>query len=227
MTNQTIYASYCPFPGTATNKGKSMKYKFTGTLAEIGDIETFQSGFQKRSFVVDDGRDRANPVPFQLTKDNCTKLDQFKIGDRVEVEYFMNGRRWDGPNGTKYFLDLSAMEIRLAQAYGSTAPAARPAPAAAAPAAPVWVETATKKDVFAAYMRRYHIGQDEMVKQLNDRNSPFTQLRMKLNPGLAWGKYVDNSPECAKIVNELTGAKPDRPEEAYAEVANDPDDLPF
>ena len=67
----------------------------------------------------------------------CALCDAVKKGDRVKVNFTIDGRRWDGPNGTRYFTDLTGWKIEVLNADGSStepvpAPAEAPEMAAAA-----------------------------------------------------------------------------------------------
>lgn len=87
-----------------------------GVIKMIGETKSFgANNFQKREFVVTDDSNTEYPqhILLEMTKDNCVKLDNFKVGDRVQVEYFLNGREWTNPeNGqVRYFNSLQAWKI--------------------------------------------------------------------------------------------------------------------
>ena len=94
-------------------------------------MQTFQSGFTKRDLVVGNDVDSQNkypnPVLFTFKKDRCSLVDAVKKGDRVKVQFTIDGRRWDGPNGTRYFTDLTGWKIDVLNADG-TATEAVPVP---------------------------------------------------------------------------------------------------
>ncbi len=107
-------------------------YEYTGVVEEVLPLQTFPSGFTKREVIVGNDLDSSskypNPVKFAFTKENCSLLDAVQKGQRVKVSFFINGRRWDGPKGTSYFVDLSARKIDILQADGSsTEPVPTPA----------------------------------------------------------------------------------------------------
>ena len=117
-------------------------YEYTGVVELVGETKAVgTNGFTKRELVV--GNDvnsqsrYPNPVLFTFKKDRCALCDAAKVGDRVKVQFTIDGRRWDGPNGTRYFTDLTGWKIEVLNADGSStepvpAPAEAPAPAAAA-----------------------------------------------------------------------------------------------
>ncbi len=111
-------------------------YDYTGVVEVIGDVQTFQSGFTKRDVVVGNDVDSQNkypnPVLFTFKKDRCTLVDAVKKGDRVKIQFTIDGRRWDGPNGTRYFTDLTGWKIEVLNADGTaTEPVPVPQPAEA------------------------------------------------------------------------------------------------
>ena len=73
-----------------------------------------------------------NPVLFTFKKERCSLVDAVKKGDRVKVQFTIDGRRWDGPNGTRYFTDLTGWKIEVLNADGTaTEPVPVPQPAEA------------------------------------------------------------------------------------------------
>ena len=50
-----------------------------------------------------------------FTQDDCDKADQLNVGDDVEVEFRLNGRKWqrDPSSEVKYFLNAEAMNFRV------------------------------------------------------------------------------------------------------------------
>jgi len=90
-----------------------MNLKFKGTLAVIGDITKVSEKFTKRSFVlIDEESKYNNTIEFQLTQDNVYLIDGYNVGDVVDVEFKLSGRKWDSPKGeTKYFNTLEVSSI--------------------------------------------------------------------------------------------------------------------
>ena len=91
-------------------------YEYTGVVEEVFETRTFgESGFQKREIIVgndiDDQSKYPNPKKFTFKKDKCQLLDMFRKGQRVKVKFALDGRRWDGPRGTQYFVDLTGISI--------------------------------------------------------------------------------------------------------------------
>jgi len=100
-------------------------YEYRGTVEEIGAVQSFgANGFTKRECVVGNPPDSMNkypnPVLFTFKKNNCALLDQVKKGDVVKVAFTVDGRRWDGPKGVKYFTDLTGWKIEVENADGTS-----------------------------------------------------------------------------------------------------------
>jgi hypothetical protein len=91
--------------------------KVRGVVHLIDQTKTFgQKGFRKRLVVLEQDNGRfVNYVPLDFTQDGCDKADQLKLGDDVEVEFRLNGRKWQkDPNSeVKYFLNAEALNFRV------------------------------------------------------------------------------------------------------------------
>ena len=109
-------------------------YDYQGVVEEIFDMVTFPSGFTKREIVIGNDIDSPsrypNPVKFSFKKDNCALLDGLSKGQRVKVHFAIDGRRWEGPKGVQYFVDLTGLKIEVINADGSLT---EPVPAPAVP----------------------------------------------------------------------------------------------
>ena len=90
------------------------RFQVAGKVLEVGEVQAFASGFTKRTLVIEASRDAekfSNPIELTLKKDDCAKADAIGVGDFVETEGFVEGRRWEGPKGVRHFLDLAAKSI--------------------------------------------------------------------------------------------------------------------
>ena len=92
-------------------------FQLSGELLEVGPVQTFGAkGFQKRRLVIETSSDPdkwSNPVAVSLTKDRVTLGDSLKVGQTLSVEGYVDGRRWDGPKGTQFFVDLVASSVMV------------------------------------------------------------------------------------------------------------------
>ena len=108
-----------------------MGYKATGKLYVINETQQVSARFQKREFVLEIAENPRYPqlVQFQLTGDRVGALDEFNVGDEVEVEFSLRGREWNSPRGdVKYFISLDVWTLQAAGA-STGAPAGRGGPA--------------------------------------------------------------------------------------------------
>ncbi|MHB0959417.1 MAG: DUF3127 domain-containing protein [Pirellulaceae bacterium] len=92
--------------------------KVKGVVHFIDETKTFgQKGFRKRLVVLEQntGGRFINYVPLDFTQDGCDKVDQLNLGDEVEVEFRLSGRKWqrDAESEVKYFLNAEATNYRL------------------------------------------------------------------------------------------------------------------
>lgn len=122
-------------------EGKHIMSKFKGEIIDIQPtIEVGAKKFKKRTIVLLEDRDAKYPneVPFVLMGDKTAIADQHRVGEIVELSYYLNGRRWDNPNTgkTQYFIEAKVDTIQTLQtAAPADAPAAAGDPVAAEPAA--------------------------------------------------------------------------------------------
>ncbi len=102
----------------------SQVYDYTGVVEEVHETQTFNSGFTKRDLIVGNDIDSPskfpNPVKFTFKKDNCSLLDGLTKGRRVKIRFVIDGRRWDGPRGVQFFVDLTGLKIDVLNADGSS-----------------------------------------------------------------------------------------------------------
>jgi predicted site-specific integrase-resolvase len=67
-----------------------------GKLTEIMPTVQVSDNFKKRTFVLNDmNSEYPQEILFQLNQDRVELLDALKIGDMVEVQYNLKGKRWE------------------------------------------------------------------------------------------------------------------------------------
>ena len=91
--------------------------KVRGTVHVIEETKTYgQKGFRKRLVVLEQEKGSfTNYVPLDFTRDACDSVDQLNLGDEIEVDYQLSGRRWqkDAQSEVKFFLNAEATGFRL------------------------------------------------------------------------------------------------------------------
>ena len=88
-------------------------YTLKGEIKMISDIQQISDSFKKREFVVLDASGQyPQTILFQAVQDRV-ELDNFKVGDNVEVTFFLRGREWTNPKDgqIKYFNSLDAWKV--------------------------------------------------------------------------------------------------------------------
>lgn len=90
-------------------------FNTTGVVMSVGETMTFGT-FQKRTVVVNAPNNETskypNPLMFTLKKDKCDLANGLNVGDKVTVDFTVDGREWSSPDGTtKYFTDLTVWSI--------------------------------------------------------------------------------------------------------------------
>lgn len=90
--------------------------KVRGFVHVIEETKTFgQKGFRKRLIVLEQDNGRfANYIPVEFVQDACDQANNLKIGDEIEVNYRLSGRKWqkDPSAEVKYFLSCEATSYR-------------------------------------------------------------------------------------------------------------------
>ncbi len=90
-------------------------YEATGKILEIGETQTFSSGFQKRVLVIETEADSKYPqqVPFEVVKDKCSELDLLSVGQEVTVTFNLRGNEYNG----KYYVNLQAWKWEAGEGF--------------------------------------------------------------------------------------------------------------
>lgn len=94
-----------------------------GSIKEIFQTQSFDSGFTKREFVVTTKEQYPQDIKLELIKDRCDLVDAYKKGDQVKVHFNLRGNEYNG----KYFVNLQAWRIEtLTAGKSSTGAQAQP-----------------------------------------------------------------------------------------------------
>ena len=94
-----------------------------GNLFEIYDSVQVSEKFRKREFVLEyaDGQ-YPQYVKFELAPERCELIDDYAVGDEVEVFFDLRGRAWTNREGVKnYFNSLNCWKIQAEGAPKSAA----------------------------------------------------------------------------------------------------------
>ena len=88
--------------------------KATGIIYKINEVQQISEKFKKRDFVLEIKNNEAyvQKVMFTLILDKVDAINSCSVGDRVEVNFDLQGKEWTSPDGTvRFFNTLSVSEI--------------------------------------------------------------------------------------------------------------------
>ena len=94
-----------------------MKAEGKGVIIFIDNTNQVTDSFKKREFAVEtseenNGKVYTQSINFQVVQDKCDVLNQFSVGDEINVSFNIGGRAWQNKEGvTKYFNSLNAWKI--------------------------------------------------------------------------------------------------------------------
>ena len=93
----------------------SKSFEIEGKIKVINDIQTFDSGFTKREFVVEveDGR-FPQMIKFECVKDKTSLTDGLAIDDAVKVAFDIRGNEFKD----RYYVNLNAWKLEKLGAGG-------------------------------------------------------------------------------------------------------------
>lgn len=100
-----------------------------GKLTAVFDEQQVTATFKKREFVVEFAENPQYPelVKFEMIQDKCPQLDNFNIGQEINVAFNLKGRKWTDPQGVdKYFNTLQAWKISAANDVSAAPTSAAP-----------------------------------------------------------------------------------------------------
>lgn len=101
-----------------------MSYEITGKICQIGDTVQVNDKFKKREFVLHtqeevNGNIYDSYVKMQLVQGKCDLIDNYKLGDRVKVNFNIKGNKWERDGNVNYITNLDAWRLESAAAQTS------------------------------------------------------------------------------------------------------------
>ena len=85
-----------------------MELKINGTIKLINQLQTWDSGFSKREFVITTKEQYPQDIKFEVVKEKAEKFEEFnKVGDEVDVKFNVRGNEYNG----NYYVNLQAWYI--------------------------------------------------------------------------------------------------------------------
>jgi len=81
-----------------------MALEVIGTLSHKHDTQKVSDTFTKREFVLDisedvNGKVYPNVAKFQVTKDKCSVLDSYNVGEEIKVHFNIRGNKATSKEG--------------------------------------------------------------------------------------------------------------------------------
>lgn len=101
-----------------------------GVIKVIGVEQNVSASFKKRELVVTSSEQYPQVILIEFVQDKCDLLNNFRVGQEVNVGINISGREWVNPQGeTKYFNSLKGWKINATTNATPQQPVA-PAPVA-------------------------------------------------------------------------------------------------
>ena len=99
-----------------------------GELIRVFDTKQVSEKFALREFVIETKEQYPQSIILQVSQDKCKVLDNYKLGDLVQVSINVRGRKWTDKEGNdRFFNTLEVWKIT----NESSTPVSVPAPAPA------------------------------------------------------------------------------------------------
>ena len=89
--------------------------KIKGRIKVVFEKQTFDSGFEKKEFVITTDGEYPQEIKFELIKDKCKILSENDVDKNVEVYFNLNGKEWNG----KYFVNLQCWKLEKEESVGT------------------------------------------------------------------------------------------------------------
>lgn len=83
--------------------------KIKGTVKVLMDVQTFDSGFTKREFVITTLEQYPQDVKLEVTQNRVELLNSIKVGQTIDVSFNIRGNEYNG----RYFVNLQAWKIEI------------------------------------------------------------------------------------------------------------------
>ena len=83
-----------------------------GELIRIYDTKQVSEKFALREFVIETKEQYPQSIILQVSQDKCKVLDNYKLGDLVQVSINVRGRKWTDKDGNdRFFNTLEVWKI--------------------------------------------------------------------------------------------------------------------
>ena len=91
-------------------------FSVSGEIIEIYDVQVISDTFKKREFIVKHAPNPEYPdfLKLEVVQNKTDLLDKYKVGDSVEVDINLKGKKWEKGEKSGYFNSLQAWRIQPA-----------------------------------------------------------------------------------------------------------------
>ena len=91
-------------------------FQVSGEIIEIYDIQVISDTFKKREFILKHAPNPEYPdfLKLEVVQNKTDLLDKYKVGDSVEVDINLKGKKWEKGEKSGYFNSLQAWRIQPA-----------------------------------------------------------------------------------------------------------------
>jgi len=91
-----------------------------GKIRVLNGTQEVTSSFKKRELVVTTEEQYPQMIMIEFNQDKCDLLNDYKVGDSVDVSINIRGREWINPQGeAKYFNSIQGWRIQKSNAGSS------------------------------------------------------------------------------------------------------------
>jgi hypothetical protein len=101
----------------------------SGKIKVINPTQEVTTTYKKRELVVTTNEQYPQHILIEFGQDKCNILDNYKVGQEVEVSINLRGREWTNPQGeTKYFISVQGWRINAVEGNKEQAAPTQEAP---------------------------------------------------------------------------------------------------
>ena len=96
----------------------SATIQVTGEIVEIDDVKIISDNFKKREFILLHAPNPEYPdfLKLEVVQNKTDLLDKYKVGQEVDVDINLKGKKWEKGKESGYFNSLQAWRIQEASA---------------------------------------------------------------------------------------------------------------
>ena len=126
--------------------------EFVGRIHKIMETQQVSATFQKRDIVIESSETNGDKtytelITFQFVQDKVDLLDNYQVGQEVQIVFNLKGRKWVSPqNEEKFFNTLQAFVISSVKGEGQPLPPTAGNIPNSAPEPPVMPTMPTEED---------------------------------------------------------------------------------